>query len=135
MPEDRQDVQRLSPDKLVTIFSKSHIALCLIVAIGLHVAILAATSTGYIRDTWIDPAGAQQRQMAAEEARKQAKADERARRDAQRRPATNPAAGRPAKGGDDVPENARNKPIYRATTQKAAPHEIPKEPSLTDPMD
>ena len=52
----------------MTGFSRSHIALCLVVAIGLHVAILAATSMGYIRDTWIDPEGAELRRIAKTEA-------------------------------------------------------------------
>jgi hypothetical protein len=136
MPEARQDVQRLSPDKLMTTFSKSHIALCLIVAVGLHVAVVAATSTKYIHDTWIDPEGAELRRMAAERAREEAKADEKARR---RAAATQRAATRPAKtkaAAGDVPERAKDHPVYRATTQKAAPNEIPADPGdLTVPLE
>ena len=135
MPETRQDVQRLSSDKLMTMFSRSHIALCLIVAIGLHVAVVAATSMSYIRDTWIDPEGARLRKTAAEQAREKAKAAERARRDAKRRAAASrPAEAKPPAG--DVPEQARNSPVYRATTRKAAPNEIPKDPGeLTVPLE
>ena len=135
MPE-AQDVQRLSPDKLVTMFSRSRIALCLIVAAGLHVAVVAATSTKYIHDTWIDPEGAQLRRTAAEQAREKAKADEKARRRAAatQRAASRPAKAKPAVG--DVPERAKNDPVYRATTQKAAPNEIPSEPGdLTVPLE
>ena len=140
MPEARQDVQRLSSDKPMTMFSRSHIALCLIVAIGLHVAVVAATSTKYIHDTWIDPEGARVRKAAAEQAREKAKAAERARRDAKRRAAaTQRAAARPAKAkpaAGNVPERAKNNPTYRATTRKAAPNEIPKDPGeLTVPLE
>ena len=140
MPEARQDVQRLSSDKLMTTFSSSHIALCLIVATGLHVAVVAATSMSYIRDTWIDPDGAQLRRTAAEQAREETKAAERAQRDAKRRAAaTRRAATRPAKAkpaAEDVPERARNNPVYRATTQKAVPNEIPSDPGdLTVPLE
>jgi len=124
---DHDDVQKLSPEKLMTGFSKSHIALGLIVAIGLHVAILAATSMGYIRDTWIDPVGAEQRRIAKAEAAEAAKVAERRARDAERAATTRPA-GEPKRNGDDPPDKVKSSPIYRATTQRAGPDETPADP-------
>jgi hypothetical protein len=133
MADAGRDVQRLSPDNLVMMFSRSHIALCLIVAVGLHVVVLATTSTRYIRDTWIDPEGAERRRVGAEQAREAAEAEARARREARRRAATQRAATRPAEG---VPRGAERSAVYKATTQTAGPDEIPKDPgNLTVPLE
>ena len=126
---DHVDVQKLSPEKLMTGFSKSRIALGLIVAIGLHVAILAVTSMGYIRDTWIDPEGAERDRIAKVEAAEAAKAAERRQRDAERGAgATSRPSGKSSRDGDDPSDRVKSSPIYRATTQRAGPDETPPDP-------
>ncbi len=136
MPEADEDVQRLSPDRLMTAFSRSHIALCLIVALGLHIAVVAATSMTYIRDRWIDPEGAELRRIAEERQREARKAAQRRAREARRAAATQRAGSRPAGWKDDVPARGKKSPVYRATTQRAAPGEIPKAPEdMTVPLE
>jgi len=127
MSDVNDDVQRLSPDRLMTAFSRSHIALCLIIAIALHVVVVAATSVSYIHDTWIDPEGAEQRRVEDERQLQEALAAARRDRDARRKAAAR-ATTRPDRRADDVPDRVRNSAIYKATTQSADPSEIPKEP-------
>jgi len=139
MDEANEDVQRLSPDKLMTAFSRSHMAVCLTVAVGLHLAVVAATSMTYVRDTWIDPEGAELRRAEADRRKQQALADRRRARAAARAAATQAATtrkARPKGRDDDVPDRARNSRTYRATTQAADPREIPTAPEdLKVPLD
>ena len=136
MSEKEDDLQRLSPDGLMTMFSRSHIALCLVIAIGLHVAVIASTSMPYIRDRWIDPEGARLRQIARQRELDKRRAAQRAARRwaATRASATRPATTRKAgpKAARDaqqtVPAGARQSRMYKATTRKASPEEIPKLP-------
>ena len=131
MDEANEDVQRLSPDRLMTAFSRSHMAMCLIIAVGLHLAVVAATSMTYIRDTWIDPEGAEQRRAQADRRKQQVLLAKRRARDAARAAATQAATTRKAapRGRDgDVPDRARSSPTYKATTRAADPGEIPKAP-------
>ena len=144
MPENEDDLQRLSPDGLMTMFSRSHIALCLVIAIGLHVAVIASTSMPYIRDRWIDPEGAALRRIARQRELEKRRAAQRAARrgtatqaSATRPATTAKAAASPARRAEQaVPPRARNSRMYKATTQKAAPGEIPKLPEeLTVPLE
>jgi hypothetical protein len=97
------------------------------VALLVHVVILGATSVGYIRDTWIDPAGAEARRAAAASAVKPAETPQ---------PATaataKPDAAKPAPKPDDTAsliEKNKDKPIIKNITETAKPSETPKSPT------
>jgi hypothetical protein len=104
------------------------------VALVIHVVLIAATSTGYIRDHWIDPKGAQVRREAAlreEEERKAAAT-------APRTPATSQpvsaAPAKPAASGEGAAEKRmleerKDSKVVRDITEPAKPNEIPKEPT------
>ncbi len=102
------------------------------VSLVLHVALMLATSIGFINDTWIDPEGAAARKAAAEAAAKPPAATQ---------PATNPApapaaAAAPAKDASKPAQDAAKDPakdrketaIMKNTTEAAKPNEIPKVP-------
>ena len=126
------DIRKLSPDKLLTRFRKSGIALCVLAAFALHVAVLGATSVDYLHGL-VDPAWKEKQEQLEEEARKQAEAAKTARARKARVPATTsapasrpagkaPAARRPAtrpSGGRKLPEPLTTMP---------KPGEIPKVP-------
>ena len=105
------------------------------VALLIHVVLIGATSTRYIRDRWIDPEGAQARREAAireEEARKAAPVTGGA--PASQPVATVPAAPRPVASSEDaaekrVLEQRKDSKVVRDITDPAKPDEIPKEPT------
>ena len=97
------------------------------VALVIHLVLIGATSVGYIRDKWIDPAGAQARHEA------QANADAKPPM-----PATQPAApGAATQRGvvtkdlseQQILEQRKDSKVVRDITEPAKPSEIPKEPS------
>jgi len=143
MPDAPQELDRFSPDKLVVGFSRTKIATCILLAVGVHLLLIAATSFGYIRDRWIDPEGAAQRK-AAQVATRRAEADrvaaaERAAAEAaaraagkmDARPSTGERAAKPgtqapaAKGSEAVRKEA---PVVKEITKMPEKGEIPKSP-------
>lgn len=99
------------------------------VALIIHLVLIGATSTGYIRDRWIDPAGAEaRRQAAAAEAQKAATAP--AATQPQPIPATKPVvADNDAATEKRMLEQRKNSKVVRDITEPAKPNEIPKEPT------
>lgn len=124
MPEQQQEeLQRLSPDKLIAGFSKSSILLGLVVAIALHVVVVGATSVDTIHEL-IDPEWAEQRRLRAEsEAQRQAD-----RLRPRVRATTTRAASQPAtrKADRKIPKE------YREMPKKG---QIPKQPDSDLPID
>ena len=105
------------------------------VALLVHVVLIAATSTGYIRDRWIDPQGAQARREAALRDEEERKAQAAA---APKTPATSqPVTAAPAKSvaaGEGAAEKRmleerKDSKVVRDITEPAKPDEIPKEPT------
>ena len=119
MADVPQDINTLSPDKLVLGFSRSKILMGIGIAVAVHVVFLLATSVTYIRDRWVDPEGAMKRKAAQLEAR-QAEAA------AAKRPAE---AARPAAPDARSPEEARrDTPVMKGITELPKKGEIPKAP-------
>ena len=129
MADVPQDINTLSPDKLVLGFSRSKILMGIGIAVAVHVVFLLATSVTYIRDRWVDPEGAMKRKAAQLEARqaeeaKAAAASEKAA--AAKRPAE---AARPAAPDARSPEEARrDTPEMKGITELPKKGEIPKAP-------
>lgn len=130
-----EDYGRHTPDALLQVFSRSRIVYWCLVAVGIHAVVLVATSTGYIRDRWIDPEGAKMRIEAAAAAVEAAKHPAGVTNTVAL--ATNatavteaaaPAAGTESGTGQPVvidgvtvPEGRSNAPIIKAITETAKP--------------
>lgn len=119
-PVAETSLERLSPDDLVSSFSKSHLIRWFVVALGLHVLVIGGLSLGTIRDLF-DPEGAKARREAAVAAAKAA---------APPAPATvEPAAAEtPAAAATPPAGSAELSPVERATSEAASPAEIPRVP-------
>jgi outer membrane biosynthesis protein TonB len=137
MPDVPQELQRLVPENLMVTFSRSRIFHCLLIAIGMHVVLMAATSVTYVRDTWIDPEGAARRKaekLAAKKAEQEAAAavttqaapTEKPSTSAQTEPPTSTTAAKtPAEA---EMEKRKGAPVIQEITAKAKTSDIPKEP-------
>ena len=143
MSNPPQELDRFPPDKLVVGFSRTKIVTCILLAVGVHLVLIGATSFGYIRDRWIDPEGAAQRK-AAQVATRKAEADRIAAAERAAAEAVARAAGkmdarpstseRPAKPGTQAPatkdsEAARKEaPVVKEITKMPEKGEVPKSP-------
>ena len=56
--------EQISPNDLISGFGRTPVAFWLFIALGAHVLFIGLTSFSYINDTWLDPAGAEQRRLA-----------------------------------------------------------------------
>lgn len=114
---DRKDP--FKPDKLLTGFAKTPISFYVVIAIGLHVLFVGATSVRYIRDTYVDPEGAKLRL----EAKKKAEEDARKEKNAPP-PTASEAEAKPeadkSKDGEETPAAAKGS----ATDEADKPAEI-----------
>ncbi|MDP6630995.1 MAG: hypothetical protein QGH42_00695 [Kiritimatiellia bacterium] len=139
MMTDNDDYSKQSPDSLLGVFSRSRMLFYCLVAVGVHLVVLAVTSTSYIYDTWIDPEGAKERAVQeAKEAEENGAAEEQG--SSEEKPAEvkadSPATDSPMVIGDTVvPDSATNSAIIKAITEVADPDEIPDEPDLGIDLD
>jgi hypothetical protein len=144
MQEKTNEAVHLSPERLLSGFSKGHMAKWIVIAAAIHVVVIGSLSVSYIRDQWIDPRGAEARKVAAKAAQ-----------DALKKAAAKAVAGKAgagaaagasgavarassaaatgavanaAAGGDEIPEDRRNAPVVKRITESAKPGEIPKQP-------
>ena len=114
-PENVEDV---SPYKLLRNFSKSRLLRCLFLALLIHAAVIGGLSTDYIYRTWIDPkAGLPETAANPQEA--EPPPGEGTAKD----PAGD-ADGLAKDGGDE----AQQAPVVNRVTEKADPKELPDEP-------
>ncbi len=128
-PSERQSIEELNPDELVTGFSRSRVTRYVLIALAAHVVVLLLTSITYVRDTWIDPEGAAARKALA------AQQDD---EDDAGPTETQPAAGaQPTTGASsDVvsggqPTTAQmESDVYKSVTDTAEEDEIPDAPLL-----
>ena len=118
-PVAETSLERLSPDDLVSSFSKSHLIRWFLAALGLHAIVIGSLSVGTIRDL-VDPEGAKARREAAVAAAT---------------PAPIPAAADPAAaettaaaGSTPPAAAAERSPVERSTSEAASPAEIPRIP-------
>lgn len=128
-PDDRQSIEELNPDELVTSFSRSRVTRYVLIALAAHVVVLLLTSITYVRDTWIDPEGAAARKALAAQQGDEGPDDAPA--------ATQPAGAQPTTGvSPDVvsggqPTTAQmESDVYKSVTDTAEEDEIPDAPLL-----
>jgi len=134
MPDSSEiNIDKLSPDKLLTRFNQSGTALCIILAFALHVVVLGGTSVDYIHGI-VSPAWKEkQDQLKEAAAREKAEAERRQRKarsmtvssGARSRPATRPASTAPTTK-PKPPAGGRRLPKKVTTMPKTG--EIPKLP-------
>lgn len=128
-------IDERTPDRLIVMFSKSRLMLGLAAAVILHLLIIGATSLGYIRDTMIDPEGAEARRAERQPA-PAAPATPPVPAPQPPAPATPPAqeapaAAAPAPGSTEaLLEERKDTPMVRAITEAAKPEEIPTLPEI-----
>jgi hypothetical protein len=127
MPPTPENVEDVSPYKLLRNFSKSRLLRCLFLALLIHAAVICGLSTDYIYRTWINPeAGPTEQDAAANVEDAEGPPGEGARED----PATGAKGpgsdekGGPAEGGGASQEA----PVVNRVTGKADPEELPDEP-------
>lgn len=120
-----------SAGRAVAGFERTRTGMWIGVSALLHAVLIFGTSMGYIRDHWIDPAGAEDRKAKAAQAAAAAKAGPATQ------PTTKPAAGKPAAPGakpgpnaseKDLLEANKNAPVVKRSTEAAKPEEIPSKP-------
>ena len=115
------NADQISPDDLLSGFSKSHLVRWFLAALLLHVIVIGGFSVGTVRD-WLDPEGAKVRKEAAIAAVKAASAPAEAA-------AAQPSEGQPeAKPAEPQAGSEAKTPIEKATTEAAKPEEIPSAP-------
>ncbi|MDB5329404.1 MAG: hypothetical protein JWP03_555 [Phycisphaerales bacterium] len=101
------------------------------VALVIHLVVMVATSLGYIRDHWIDPAGAGARAQAAAAAPEPPAQVVPASTSSAQSPVAPPQpakAGTPADDEKALLEQRANNPEVKKLNEKAKPGEIPKDP-------
>jgi hypothetical protein len=135
MPEHTPELKQLVPEKLSVTFSRSRIVHCLLLAIGVHLVLMALTSVGYVRDTWIDPEGAARRKaerLAAKKAEEEGAAPAPATGAGPGKPGTAAEPGTAATAGKTPEEiemaKRKDAPVIKDITAKAKKGEIPKQP-------
>ena len=115
----KQDISKLSPDRLMRRFANSKIVASLFFAFALHVVVLGATSVDYIHGL-VDPVWKDEQIRLAEESRKTKAAED------ANAPETKPAKGEPKKA-PPAKGNGKRKLPPELTTMPA-PGEIPVAP-------
>jgi hypothetical protein len=131
-----EDYARHSPDKLLNVFVRSRIFFWCVVATAVHFLALLATSSGYIRDRWIDPEGAAARKAGATNIVAKAEAPPPAAADTNTvNVATNVAEAASTTNatvvidGQEVPADRTNAAVLQRITAVAKPEEIPATPN------
>jgi len=137
-PKD-SEIEQHSPQVLLMGFTRSRFVLWFALAAAAHVLVIGALSTGYIRDTWIDPQGAAERKAAAEAAAKALA--EKANPPAPVTPPAAPAASNATTATPTVStapatntppqselEKHKDTEVVKAITQTVSTNEIPKQP-------
>jgi len=128
MPPTPENVEDVSPYKLLRNFSKSRLLRCLFLALLIHAAVIGGLSTDYIYRTWIDPEAALPEPEAAANAEEPgAPSGDGAAED--------PASGAKGSGSDEpggpaegTGDGAQEAPVVNRVTEKADPEELPDEP-------
>ncbi len=136
MAAENQDYSRHSPDRLLEVFSRGRLLIWVIVAVAAHVLMTVATSTGYIRDHYLDPDGAALRKAAAAGAEKTKKAGAKTNAVARTAAATGAVATASAAttnlsvpvGGEAIPADRAGAPAVKRITEVARPDEMPSKP-------
>ncbi len=130
MSEIENDVENISPYKLLGHFSKSRVVPCVFLAAIIHVGVIGGLSYDFIYHTWINPTKESTEVTDADAGKSSGDADEPegAQSDESSDAPASPGDGDTADG--DTPEGVDpNAPIVQKTNERANPDEIPDEPT------
>ena len=118
------NVEELSPYKLLLNFSTSRVLSCMFVAIIVHTLVIGGLSTSYIYRTWIDPSVALDDEVSqkSEPGGNDEPGD---KTSADRKQSPQPIDGEPE---EPVDENNDKPPVVERVTDTPDPDEIPTEP-------
>ncbi|MCH8475350.1 MAG: hypothetical protein LAT55_09000 [Opitutales bacterium] len=131
MKHTTDPTQEPKPETLLAGFSRTRLDFWIIVALIVHVALLAGTSIPYLYDTWIDPEGAEERRAAVQEDEdEEAEAVREAIEQGSeaREEETGEAAEEPAEETAQEEEEEELTPVERRVQEAADPDEIPRDP-------
>ena len=127
MQDTPDNVESLSPFKLLGNFSKNRLLRCLFLALLIHAVVIGGFSANYIYRTWIDPGAATSDQEAAESTDAGSAAESPSGGDLSKKTATDGGeASASAKSGS--PQGTGKAPIVTRVTGKPEPGEIPENP-------
>jgi len=135
---DIDDVENLSPHKLLRHFSKNRVLPCIILALMVHVLVIGGSSAEFIYYTWIDPSANPDAATAGQPGEQPGEGA----------PGSTPAAGDPSEekpgdaengagdepsepggnGSTTPPDEDQTPPVVKRITEKASPDEIPADP-------
>ncbi len=117
-----------SAHKMVKDISNRDTLMWCAVAAVVHIVLIGATSVSYVRDRWIDPAGAAAREKAAEQADAAAATQPApAATSTDTKPVAKPAD--PLADDKAMMEKKKDNPVVKMVTETAKPNEIPKTPT------
>ncbi len=129
-----QNLSAASRRKMISDMSNRQTIMWVLAAFVFHVVLIGATSLGYIRDRWIDPAGAAVRNQAADAAEAQKLAADSA--PATATPAAIVTPAQPAQPDASasteekkILEQRKDNPEVKKVTEAAKPGDIPKNPT------
>jgi hypothetical protein len=142
MSQEYSEIQKMSPDKLVRMFSRSHVGVAVLLALLIHVVFVGAMSVNYIWETYIAPEQAQAAAAAATNTVDEAAVTA---SDTNTAAVASPAAAGAAGSGtpaataqgaaaanmEGIPEQYRDSEVVRSVTEASKPEDIP---SMPDPI-
>jgi len=118
---DEQELARLSPEKLVTGFTRTPVVRFTVIAVLLHVVVIVGSSLPFIYETWINPEAAAARQ-AQVEAQRQAERDAKLEAAASSNDQAPSADAGAVPATDQTPARSR---LEQALDEAAEPDEMP----------
>lgn len=122
---NKHDIQRLSPDQLVTMFSQSPFSRGIVLAFVIHIVVIAVTSVGFVWRTYISPETAEEEPVEIEAPAQ----PQPPRPEPQTETRSEPTAAETAQSEHDaLMEQYKDTPTVRAITEAADPDEIPDMP-------
>ncbi len=131
-----QNLNAANRRKMISEMSNGQTLFWVLVAAGIHLVLIGGTSMGYIRDRWIDPAGAAARQqaadaqkLAADQAAVASSATQPPTATTTQQPTTPTTTVNPTTDEKKLLEQRKDNPEVRKINETAKPAEIPKDPS------
>lgn len=127
MPESPNDIENLSPYKLLDNFSKNRVLSCILAAVIIHVVVIGGLSANYIYRTFIDPTAKPDEQVTGSQGESgdaKPSADASAKTPSAETKKDDSTAKDSTKPGDP----RKDSPVVNRVTDKADPDAIPKQP-------
>jgi hypothetical protein len=128
MPHTPENVEDVSPYKLLRNFSKSRLLRCLFLALLIHAAVIGGLSTDYIYRTWIDPQADPAEQEAAAGVEGTETPPQETGAEGTAGTPEDPAPAQPGDSPEVSGDGPPDAPVINRVTEPADPDQIPQEP-------